>query len=214
MSSIITIDAISDFTVDGDGLVFSDNEGLDFFEGSNSGDRISGGAGDDELQGRDGNDLIFGGSGNNEIGGGNGDDLLIGGEGDDTIFGFGGNDTIEGNGGNDLLFGGDGIDQIFGGEGNDTLVGGAEADLLQGGAGNDVFEFDTADFRADTQDVISDFSIGEDSIVIKGLSSDDSISIDPASGSVLFNGQEVVKFGGSSDTPTSTEEDGDDFLLT
>lgn len=212
MSSIITAEAIENFT--SDGLDIIGTEGTDDLQGTAQGELIEGLGGDDFISASDGDDLIFGGSGNDTIGAGNGADIIVSGTGDDIVFGFNGNDIIEGNEGDDLLFGNGGVDVLYGGEGNDTLVGRGGADLLEGGAGQDVFEFHASDFAPDTQDVIDDFEVGEDSIVIKGLGEDSSVSFD-ADGNILVNGQTVIKFGPfeNSDSMTIEEESNGDFEI-
>ena len=81
---------------------------------------------------------------------------LNGGAGHDDIAGLGGNDTLNGNGGDD---------EIFGGEGADTINGGLGLDRLAGGGGNDTFVFSTA--LAGSADIISDYSVAQDTIRIK-----------------------------------------------
>ena len=76
---------------------------------------------------------------------------------DDVIYGLGGNDTLDGRGGNDIIFGGDGDDTLTGGSGNDTL---------SGGEGFDDFRFDPSN-ENEGLDVITDFTVGEDTIVLR-----------------------------------------------
>ncbi|MEM6903862.1 MAG: M10 family metallopeptidase C-terminal domain-containing protein, partial [Pseudomonadota bacterium] len=59
-------------------------------------------------------------------------------------------------------FGGDGDDQIFGGTGSETLSGGAGIDRLTGGFSADTFRF----VRGDGDDVILDFAVGEDVLLL------------------------------------------------
>ena len=85
--------------------------------------------------------------------GGEGNDELIGNDGEsDQVFGEAGNDILTGRRGNDTLTGGDGNDTLRGGRGNDTLTG---------GAGNDRFVMDYLG-----RDIVTDFTLGEDKIVI------------------------------------------------
>lgn len=89
---------------------------------------------------------------------------------DNTVEGFNRADIIHGLEGNDILFGRAGDDVLIGGAGNDTLNGGAGNDTLTGGAGTDRFVI-TSDHGTDT---ITDFTLGEDQIVLEaGLSWDD-----------------------------------------
>ncbi|WP_136645058.1 calcium-binding protein [Tabrizicola sp. YIM 78059] len=141
----------------------------DTLRGDGAANRLYGGAGADLLDGRAGNDTLFGG---------NGDDTLIGGDGHDLLYGDGGGDRLYGGNGNDLLDGAAGADSLFGGVGNDTLVGGDGDDVLNGDAGNDWLfggsGNDTLTGGAGVdhfvfsggQDVIMDFTDGQDRIVL------------------------------------------------
>lgn len=73
--------------------------------------------------------------------------------------------TLTGTSGFDLLIGGAGSDHIIGNGGEDIILDGAGADTLTGGAGADVFvmNYDGA------TDVITDFTVGEDSIDLAGM---------------------------------------------
>ena len=82
-----------------------------------------------------------------------GADTLTGATGGDTSTGSAGGDTLTGTAGADTLNGGAGNDTINGLGGNDTLTGGAGADRFVFGAGGG-------------NDVILDFSLGEDKIVL------------------------------------------------
>ncbi|BAQ64645.1 S-layer family protein [Geminocystis sp. NIES-3709] len=123
-----------------------------------------------------GNDVISGGVGLNLIDGAGGDDsisgnvfadTLKGGSGNDTLKGFDGNDFLDGGSGNDLLKGDNGNDTLLGGSGNDTLVGGMGNDTLTGGSGVDYFRFNSPSEGINN---ITDFKVGEDSIVLQGSS--------------------------------------------
>ena len=75
-------------------------------------------------------------------------------------------------GGNDVLSGGDAGDIIFGQEGSDRITGGRGADLLSGGTGADQFvlvkgEGSTSAATAEI-DVITDFVVGTDTLVVNG----------------------------------------------
>ncbi len=87
----------------------------------------------------------------------------------DVFNGQGGNDKIDGKSGNDLLRGGTGNDTLIGGAGNDTLVGGAGNDILTGGSGNDQFVYHSLSERGTTGDIISDFNLGQDKLVLTEL---------------------------------------------
>ena len=74
-----------------------------------------------------------------------------------TITGNDGHNNLNGLGGNDSLDGGAGPDALNGGTGNDTLTGGSEADA---------FVFNTALSTANNADIITDFIVGEDQILL------------------------------------------------
>lgn len=221
MSSIVGKIDVSDF--DGDGLDIIGTDGFDALFGTKLGDFIDAKDGNDVVAGNGGNDLIDGGAGNDTIVGGHGDDSIIGAGGDDLILGGFGDDIIEAGSGDDLIFGdfgddcihgADGNDTIYGGPGSDILTGGAGSDLLIGGSGADLFEFDADDFASGEIDTITDFQVTEDSIVIKGLSENDSVAFDPISGGISINGHSVINFKGISDSDSAgmtieEDEDGD-----
>jgi Ca2+-binding RTX toxin-like protein len=102
----------------------------------------------------------------------------------DTLRGFenllGSNfaDTLTGNIAANRLDGGAGEDTLDGGGGNDTLVGGAGVgrDSLDGGAGADTFLYQSLDdsriVGGGVQDIIGDFTVGQDKLDFRPLSVD------------------------------------------
>ena len=74
--------------------------------------------------------------------------MLRGGTGEDTLSGSSGDDTLDG------------------GDGNDVLVGGFDKDTLTGGQGNDQFVYQQLE---DGQDLIQDFTVDRDKIVLTEL---------------------------------------------
>ena len=162
-TDVTTLDTVildpRDSTIDGtshDDVITSRREGA----------TVNGLAGDDQLLGVDGNDVLNGGSGDDFLNGARGDDALAGGGGADFMRGGQGADTLIGNGGIDTLIGGGGADTLAGGSGNDDLVGSGGNDQLRGGSGRDSFVFN-AHLNAKTNvDHISDFSVGEDFILL------------------------------------------------
>lgn len=99
------------------------------------------------------------------VDGSNGDNCIRGSAFRDRLIGNGGDDVILGGGGNDDLVGGDGDDTLSGGSGNDWLFGGRDNDTMTGGSGQDRFDFRPGDGR----DTITDFTIGDDRIVLIGF---------------------------------------------
>ncbi len=196
MSSIIgTIDPTN---FNGDGLDIIGTDGADRLFGTERGDLIDAGAGRDVIDAGQGNDSVIGGPGDDIIFGGAGNDFLEGGSGNDRIFGGDGDDIINGGAGNDT---------IIGGAGNDSIYGGAGSDLLFGNAGQDVFIFDIQDFADGSVDTLGDFEFGQDSIIITGLGEDDQISFDSTTGSISFNGSNIIDVKGANGTEPNIEED-------
>ncbi|MES2606797.1 MAG: calcium-binding protein, partial [Pseudomonadota bacterium] len=74
----------------------------------------------------------------------------------DNLIGGRFDDLLEGHVGNDTLVGGGGDDDLVGGNGNDSLTG---------GDGEDYFFFDVAP-AADNVDTITDFSLGDDALIL------------------------------------------------
>lgn len=139
---------------------------------------------------------------------GDGDDNVVGGNLRDLIFSGKGDDVLDGKGGNDRLKGGQGNDIIIGGEGDDKIVGGKGEDLLVGGEGGDVFEFFSKNIEPGVIDEIADFTKGEDSIVVKGVSS---VEYDMMTGTVKINGQDAITL--EPGTELNINQEGDNFEL-
>lgn len=83
------------------------------------------------------------------------------GVGNDNLSGTGAPNLMVGGAKADFLYGKGGVDTLFGGDGFDTLTGGVGRDFLTGGDGADKFVFDVKGI-----DIITDFSPGEDHIVL------------------------------------------------
>ncbi|MFF7706633.1 M10 family metallopeptidase C-terminal domain-containing protein [Pseudomonas sp. NPDC007930] len=78
--------------------------------------------------------------------------------------------SLYGDWGNDYLSGGAGNDTLDGNAGDDVLVGGLGADTLTGGAGSDRFVFQSsADSYVGSADVITDFTVGVDTLDVAAL---------------------------------------------
>ncbi|MEL6582945.1 MAG: Hint domain-containing protein [Pseudomonadota bacterium] len=134
--------------------------------------------GDDTVFGYDGNDTIRAGNGEDTVFGGDGNDNIRGQGQADTIHGDAGNDVVDGDGGADTLFGGTGSDTLTGDGGNDTLYGSdastddGEQDTLTGGNGFD--EFVILD---GSNDIITDFGQGSDSITDGNSANNDRVTL-------------------------------------
>lgn len=126
---------------------------------------INGTADDDTLDGTDDDDIINGFNGRDILKGASGKDTLNGGDKRDVLYGGGGEDILNGDADNDNLNGGFSDDILNGGLRNDLLIGGFGNDTLTGGEGSDRFRF----FRTtDGADTITDFSVADDEIQVKG----------------------------------------------
>ncbi|MCP9481468.1 hypothetical protein NNA36_05790 [Shimia sp. CNT1-13L.2] len=140
-------------------LVF-DNDDIVYLNGWH--DHFNLGAGDDYGEGGGGRDTLLGKDGDDTLDGDEQPDLLRGGRGMDSLIGGQGRDTLRGGGGDDILEGGSEQDRLRGGHGDDTLTG---------GEGNDVFIFGknggfALPGTSHGNDVITDFTIGEDRVRI------------------------------------------------
>jgi Ca2+-binding RTX toxin-like protein len=101
------------------------------------------------VQGSNADQLIYEtGSGNVTIVGGTGTNILFAGSGSDT------------------LIGGPGSDYLYGGSGPDVFSAGAGSNYMEAGTGADIFKLAAADAA---QDVIADFKIGTDHLMVTDL---------------------------------------------
>ncbi|MEE3732363.1 S8 family serine peptidase [Mannheimia haemolytica] len=76
------------------------------------------------------------------------------------------NDKLTGNNAVNVLIGGRGNDTLIGLDGNDVLAGGLGTNTLTGGNGSDTFIIEK---KLNSQDVITDFSVGTDRLVFTGF---------------------------------------------
>lgn len=174
MSSIIVNIDVADFV--GEGLEIIGTNRADRLIGTNDGEVMDGRGGNDYVSGRDGDDFIMGGKGNDTLGGGLGEDTILGGKGNDIIFAFDGDDVIDAGKGNDIIHGGEGSDIIFGGEGEDTFI------------------FQIEDFADGSVDIVADFEMGKDRMIINGMSESDMLTFDSTLSTAFINGEEVISF--------------------
>jgi len=183
----------------------SGGEGNDTIKGGDALDTAYGGAGNDLISTGFGNDKVYAGGGQDLVFGGMGDDILEAGVGKDVMFGGGGVDLLVGDGGRDRLFGGQGNDIINGGGGIDIIRGGDGSDIMTGGTGADRFVFigdgpDPLQSFSNEFDIITDFTLGEDRIFLKGLTTasgfgDLEIEAEGA-GAVIFVGGREIQVNG------------------
>jgi Ca2+-binding RTX toxin-like protein len=76
---------------------------------------------------------------------------------------------VTGSTGSDVLMVGDRDDVLKGSAGNDRFNGGKGSDTLTGGAGIDRYLFTQADLGVKNRDIITDFTLGEDFLLVSGL---------------------------------------------
>ncbi len=149
-------------------------------------------SGDDKISGNNFADTLLGKGGNDLLNGNDGDDSISGGAGNDELFGGSGHDRLGGGSGNDGISGGVGNDKLFGGAGDDQLSGGAEADKLTGGSGRDTFIFRDGDAR----DVIKDFDVLNDTILIEASVANNFSDLDISS---KANGNTIIRYNDNED---------------
>ena len=157
--------------------------------GSSSGDILVGDTQANSLFGEGGNDLLWGGAGADTLDGGGDDDVYLVDNAGDTIIENGGEgtDTVLANGSYVLAGGADiellaaanpngtaAIDLtgstagnvVRGNAGNNVINGGGGRDTLTGLGGADSFLFDSALDAAFNVDVITDFNVADDTILL------------------------------------------------
>ncbi|MCV2887255.1 calcium-binding protein, partial [Ruegeria aquimaris] len=194
------------------GDVYSSIENLmgsgfgDTLTGNNGNNTLSGMAGDDLLHGNGGTDGFDGGEGSDTVtySGGNfvvvdlEDNSANAGEaagdtftGVEHLIGSDNSDDLLGDDENNNFFGGGNVDILNGRGGDDTLRGGAGNDTLTGGTGADHFMVETGM----GSDVVTDFTLGEDSIDFSLLSSAER---DAVTFSTNGSGDRVVNLGDGS----------------
>lgn len=152
---------------------------------------------DDNIIGTNNNDYINGRSGSDNMFGGEGDDTYVvnqvddhaienAGGGVDMVLSYSSSFTLgehmenllvrRSSGsdarGNDLdnqIDGAEGNDSIRGYEGDDILIGRGGSDWLSGGDGDDIFVFTDLSDAGDQGDTVSDFTIGDDVLDLRGI---------------------------------------------
>ncbi|MEO0648838.1 MAG: M10 family metallopeptidase C-terminal domain-containing protein, partial [Cyanobacteria bacterium J06650_10] len=109
-------------------------------------------------------------------------------------------DNIMGAGGTDFMFGGTDDDIVRGGLGDDVIVGNEGSDVLISGGGSDVYEFFADQFIKGELDVILDFELGQDSVVVVGSTE---TTYDPLSGFLAVDGTNVAVLEAGLDLTTT-----------
>ena len=182
----------------------------DTLSGSGFNEELRGLAGDDTLHGLDGNDQLFGGEGN--------DALTVNGRGSNTLDGDSGDDTLKINRSTDYYYNRDvarnATNTLTGGVGNDRLEGsvGAETYVFNVGDGADVInDYDYNTFNKTdriqfgegiTKDTLSIRREGNHLVImIGGIDSGDSITIENAYTDKRYRIEEVVLSEGSKISP-------------
>ncbi len=193
--------------------------GADVAIGSRGDDLIQTGAGDDVIEGRLGNDTLHGGDGNDQLFGGEGNDTLtVNGRGSNKLDGDAGDDTLKINRSTDYNYNSgvarNATNTLTGGVGNDRLEGsvGAETYVFNVGDGADVindYDYNTFD-KTDriqfgegiTKDALSIRREGNHLVImIGGIDSGDSITIENAYIDKRYRIEEVVLSEGSKVSP-------------
>ncbi len=198
-----------------DDIIFG-NGSDDRIDGLARNDLLFGGMGMDFIEGGDGNDTVEGGMDADIMDGGAGKDTLsyaqavgsvaasldtgTGVLGDaagdvfrrfENLAGSGFDDRLIGSKSKNEIIGGAGDDFLDGLSGNDTLRGDAGADTMVGGAKKDTFTyFDLTDSPAiaGAQDLIVDFTLGDDLIDFTGIDDTNAALLPFLGHNVLFTG--------------------------
>lgn len=129
--------------------------------------------------------------------------IVNGGDGDDTITGNALGAELNGDAGNDTITGGAAVDTINGGAGDDVIDGKGGNDKITLGAGSDTVIIDDA---ASNVDVISDFVVGTDKLVLTGTSTGTALNlkaITPATNTYTLGTTHVVTLTGVTATDLS-----------
>lgn len=106
-------------------------------------------------------------------GGGSIGQTIVGTTANDTLTGANGDDNISGLAGNDIIDGKDGADAIYGGAGFDTMTGGAGADLF---VFTNIADISKITKTGASQDLIADFTPGEDKIDLSAIDASTKLS--------------------------------------
>lgn len=167
-------------------LFISDFEGAEFFDTPQEGGGLYAAGQEDTT-----NILLFPDT----------NDVAVGGDEVDIISAAAGDDNIMGAEGTDFMFGGMGDDIVRGGQGDDVVVGNEGSDLLISGEGSDIYEFFADQFVEGDTDVILDFEIGQDAIVVVGSTD---VAYNDQTGLVSVDGMDVASLDAGLDLDVLT----------
>ena len=171
------------------------SSGVDILVGDDGPNTLNGGAGADTLRGGGGNDMLIGGAGDDTLEGGAGDDTYVSPETGDTITEkeMEGTDTITyamAEAAAPATTISANVENFMGSSFSDgAITGNASDNMIVGGKGDETINLgatggsDTVVYnKGDGRDSVSDFSIGDDDLVMRGFSAEEqtNISIDGA----------------------------------
>lgn len=128
-------------------------------------------------------------------------DVAAGGDEVDILMANGGDDNIMGAEGTDFVFGGFGDDIVRGGQGDDVVVGNEGSDILISGSGSDIYEYFADQLLPGDLDIILDFEVGQDAIVIVGSTD---TSYDDLTGILSVDGTAIATLGAGLDLDVLT----------
>jgi Ca2+-binding RTX toxin-like protein len=203
--------------------VLRGQDGNDALHGGFGNDTLDGGPGTDHLYGESGRDTLMGNTGSDVFYVDDAGDTIVErvGEGNDSVYTsvnyaltpgaeveyLGTQNLFDTTGIN--LTGNEFANQIVGNSGANIIAGGAGSDRLNGNAGNDSFLFDSPLDAATNVDIIGDFRVNDDSILLENrifdffaagpvaahrfaigpaaLDANDNLIYNPADGALLYD---------------------------
>ena len=118
-------------------------------------------------------------------------DIVYSKGGNDLIYGENGIDVIYAGDDNDAVYGGSGNDIIYGENGNDLLIGGTGNDYMIGGDGYDIFKILEDSLSIPEQDIIKDFTSGEDKIDLSSLIEEEDDSLEELFTLIVINNTDI-----------------------
>ena len=190
----------------------------------NSIENIIGGHGADTIYGDENNNVITGGNGADTLYGRGGHDTLDGGDGADTLEGGPGNDTYVNPGNNDTITEkeDEGTDTVsyassdsaavvdtvpanfegfVGSAVDDTITANNLGNVIEGGVGDDGITLgdgeDTVVYnKGDGSDTVTDFSVDEDTVILKGFSAQEQTDIAVSGSDITLDSVTLITLSG------------------